>query len=190
MSRTVTALYDTKAEAEAARDRLSAAVDVEGRARIIDKTSGGGSDDGHGLHGLALSHEDRHAYHEGIRRGGYMLCAEVDGDEDVDKIVAILEQTSSVDLDERQESWRKEGWQGAAGTAGMASSGTQSLGSSASTGTASTWPRHDRPDRAWLGPEGAGGEDPDRRGAARRRQARGQSRRCAGSHLRPRSAGP
>jgi uncharacterized protein (TIGR02271 family) len=138
MSRTVTALYDTKAEAEAARDRLSAAVDVEGRARIIDKTSGGGSDDGHGLHGLALSHEDRHAYHEGIRRGGYMLCAEVDGDEDVDKIVAILEQTSSVDLDERQESWRKEGWQGAAGTAGMASSGTQSLGSSASTGTAST----------------------------------------------------
>jgi uncharacterized protein (TIGR02271 family) len=111
MSRTVTALYDTRAEAEAARERLSAAVDVEGRARIIDKSSAGSDSDGSGdLHRVPLSHEDRHAYGEGIRRGGFMLCAEVDGDEDTDKIVAILEQTSSVDLDDRQETWRNEGW--------------------------------------------------------------------------------
>jgi uncharacterized protein (TIGR02271 family) len=40
-----------------------------------------------------------------------MLCAEVDGDEDADRIVAILEETPSVDLDTRQQSWRNEGWQ-------------------------------------------------------------------------------
>jgi len=42
MSRTVTAFYDTRAEAEAARDRLSSEVDVEGRARIIDNVFDGG----------------------------------------------------------------------------------------------------------------------------------------------------
>jgi stress response protein YsnF len=41
-----------------------------------------------------------------------MLCAEVDEDEDADRIVAILEETSSVDMDERQNSWRQEGWSG------------------------------------------------------------------------------
>jgi uncharacterized protein (TIGR02271 family) len=108
MSRTVTALYDTRAEAEAASQRLSAAVDVEGKARIIDKSSMGqkGSD----FHSVPLSHEDRHSYGEGLRRGGFMLCAEVDGDEDTDKIVRVLEETSSVDLEEREQSWRSEGW--------------------------------------------------------------------------------
>jgi uncharacterized protein (TIGR02271 family) len=135
MSRTVTALYDTKAEAEAARQRLSSAVDVEGRAQIIDKSTGGGSGQHSGLHNLPLSNEDRHVYGEGIRRGGYMLCAEVDGNEDTDKIVSILEQTSSVDLDERQESWRKEGWQGTSGTASTSSAGSQAFAGTGSAGT-------------------------------------------------------
>jgi uncharacterized protein (TIGR02271 family) len=148
MSRTVTALYDTRAEAEAARDRLAAAVDVEGRAQIIDKSSAGGSGEGGGssaLHRMPLSHEDRHAYGEGIRRGGFMLCAEVDGDEDAGKIVRILEETSSVDLDERQNAWRSEGWQGhtpttgtgtGTGTAAGLSSGTSGLTGSQNSGRA------------------------------------------------------
>jgi uncharacterized protein (TIGR02271 family) len=110
MSRTVTALYDTRAEAEAARQRLSSKVDVEGRARIIDKSSSEGGQASSGIHGVAMSSEDRHAYGEGLNRGGFLLCAEVDGDEDANEIVRILEETSSVDMDERQNSWRQEGW--------------------------------------------------------------------------------
>jgi uncharacterized protein (TIGR02271 family) len=64
------------------------------------------------FHSVPLSNEDRDAYGEGLRRGGFMLCAEVDDDEDADKIVSILEQTSGVDLDERQAGWRSEGWSG------------------------------------------------------------------------------
>ena len=110
MSRTVTALYDTRAEAEAARQRLSSAVDVE-KARIIDQASGSSGQSGrNSLNSIHMSHEDRHAYGEGLRRGGFLLCAEVDGDEDTDKIVRILEETASVDLDERQQSWKSEGW--------------------------------------------------------------------------------
>jgi uncharacterized protein (TIGR02271 family) len=109
-------LYDTKADAEAARDRLSSQVDVEGRAKIIDQSSMGQGQGSSDFQSVPLSHEDRAAYGEGLRRGGFMLCAEVDDDEDADKIVSLLEQTSGVDLDERQTSWRNEGWTGNAST--------------------------------------------------------------------------
>ncbi|MBA3678061.1 MAG: DUF2382 domain-containing protein [Sphingosinicella sp.] len=120
MSRTVTALYDTRAEAEAACERLNAGVDVEGRAKIVDKSSGDSS------HFSNMPNEDRHAFGEGLNRGGFMLCAEVDGDEDADKIIALLEDTGSVDLDERQDAWRNEGWQpyAAGSTTGMEAGGS------------------------------------------------------------------
>jgi uncharacterized protein (TIGR02271 family) len=138
MSRTVTALYDTRAEAEAARERLASAVDVEGRARIIDKSSmGSGAEGSSEFSRVPLTHEDRHAYGEGLRRGGFMLCAEVDGDEDTDKIVALLEQTSSVDLDDRQETWRQEGWTPRSATVGTAPSPDQRT---STAGFASTQP--------------------------------------------------
>jgi len=132
MSRNVTALYDTRAEAEAARQRLSSEVSLD-RIKIIDKDNGGSSGDGSGsggLGGLYLSNDDRHAYGEGIRRGGFLLCAEVETGEDADKIVRLLEESSSVDMDERQNSWRNEGWSPQAATSGM-SSGAGAMSGSA-----------------------------------------------------------
>jgi uncharacterized protein (TIGR02271 family) len=131
MSRTVTALYDTRAEAESARQRLSSAVDVES-ARIIDKDSSGsssGQQQGSSLGSLGISHEDRHAYGEGINRGGFLLCAEVDNDENAEEIVRILEQTSSVDLDDRQNSWRNEGWTPYSGASGFGGGSDTQVGS-------------------------------------------------------------
>jgi stress response protein YsnF len=109
MSRTVTALYDTRQEAEAARQRLASALDVES-VRIIDQNSGGGGD-GRSLDSLHLSGDDRHAYGEGLRRGGFLLCAEVESGQDHERIIQLLEESSSVDLEERQQSWKNEGWQ-------------------------------------------------------------------------------
>ena len=112
MTRSVTALYDTRAEAEAACERLKSGVDVEGRVKILDQSSSDSSD----FRSVPMDHEDRHAFGEGLKRGGYMLCAHVDDDEDADKIVALLDETNSVDLDERQDTWRNEGWQPFAAT--------------------------------------------------------------------------
>lgn len=120
MARTVTALYDTRAEAEAAQQRLGSVAHV-GKVDIIDQLSSGGS--GRGLNSYHLSEEDRHAYDEGLRRGGALLCAEVDSGEDTDTIVRALEGTSSVDFEERQRGWQREGWTPYAGPSRSSASG-------------------------------------------------------------------
>jgi uncharacterized protein (TIGR02271 family) len=130
-------MYDTRAEADAARQRLSSAVSID-RVKIIDK-DGGGSSGGSGeqsLGSLYMPHEDRQAYGEGIRRGGFLLCADVDSGEDADKIVRLLEESSSVDMEERQNSWRSEGWSPqAAMSSGSTSSGMASSAQSATSQT-------------------------------------------------------
>ena len=121
MSRTVTALFDSRSEAEAARSRLASSIDAD-RVRIIDRNELG-SGSGSGEHGLWSSiksafmpEEDSYAYEEGMRRGGYLLCAEVDEDQ-ADRAITLLDEGGSVDFDRRQEEWRSEGWAGYQGGA-------------------------------------------------------------------------
>jgi len=119
MSRTLTALFDTRADAEAGRQRLLAArVDAD-NIRIHDKSSVG--DTGYSSHeepGLwasiksaFLPDEDRHVYEEGLRRGGFLLVADIDGD-DAGEAIRALEDTglNGVDIDERASQWKSEGW--------------------------------------------------------------------------------
>lgn len=120
MSRTITAMFDSRSEAEQARGRLSSSGIEAERVRIIDQGSTGssGSSDGSpgeegfwaSLKDLFMPDEDRHAYGEGIRRGGYMLVAEVD-ESDADRACQLLDQ-GSVDFEQRQSEWRNQGWAG------------------------------------------------------------------------------
>jgi uncharacterized protein (TIGR02271 family) len=142
--RTVTALYDTKGAAESVRDDL-VALGVPSGDVTIRGTEGGGpsatstsaatEDKGFwgGLADLFAPDEDRHAYAEGVRRGGYLLTARVpDGLED--QAVDALERHDPVDLDQRAESWRQEGWTGY--QAGAASTGAGATAGAAPSGTA------------------------------------------------------
>ena len=54
---------------------------------------------------------DAHAYAEGVRRGGSLVAVECDEDE-VDRVVGILDGEGILDLDEQQTAWRSEGWPG------------------------------------------------------------------------------
>jgi uncharacterized protein (TIGR02271 family) len=142
MSRTVTALFDTRSEAEAAKTRLtSSRIDAD-RVRIIDKESSGSYGSGSAgdagdqgfwasLKELFMPDEDRHAYGEGISRGGYLLCAQVDEDE-ADEAIQILDQSNSVDFDSRQEEWRGSGWTGYNQCAATSFFGTGGLATGAS----------------------------------------------------------
>jgi uncharacterized protein (TIGR02271 family) len=120
MSRTLTALFDSRADAEAAKNRLQAAsIDISG-VHVHDQQSTGYSESSaysthenkgfwSNLKGAFLPDEDRHTYEEGIKRGGALLTAEVDED-DADEAVRILESANTIDLDDRTNSWRQSGW--------------------------------------------------------------------------------
>ena len=135
MSRTITAFFDSRTDAEAARQRLTQSRIDADNVRIVDQSSAGTS--GSQEQGLwdsikeaFMPAEDSHAYEEGMRRGGYLVCASVDEDE-ADEAVRILDEAGSVDFDERQSQWRNDGWQGFTGMtdtgvpsgAGMGASG-------------------------------------------------------------------
>jgi uncharacterized protein (TIGR02271 family) len=127
MSRTITALFDTHADAEAGRQRLlDANLDAD-HVRIHDKSSigeaGYSSPSQPGMwasiKNAFLPDEDRHIYEEGVRRGGFLLTADVDEDE-VDEAVRALEHANTVDIDERASQWKSQGWTPPAAGAGVA----------------------------------------------------------------------
>jgi uncharacterized protein (TIGR02271 family) len=130
MSRTITAMFDSRSEAEAARERLTQSQIDAGRVRILDQQEAGSASassgerqqlqpgesrsDGDGgfwssLKDAFMPDDDRQAYEEGVRRGGCLLCAQVDEGQ-ADEAIRILEETGSVDFDQRQDQWRSEGW--------------------------------------------------------------------------------
>jgi len=119
MSTTITALFDSRAEAEAAKARLKGArVDAD-HVHVHDQSSSGYNSSSYSTHedrgfwdsikNAFLPDEDRHAYEEGVRRGGAVLTADVD-DDCIDEAVRVLDEANSVDIDERSSQWRSSGW--------------------------------------------------------------------------------
>lgn len=118
MSRTITAMFDSRSEAEAARARLTGSRIDADRVRIIDKShseragTGGDRDEGFWdtLKSAFMPEEDSYAYEEGMRRGGYLVCAQVE-EREADEAIRILDSSSPVDFDRRREDWKSDGWQ-------------------------------------------------------------------------------
>ena len=111
--RTLTALYQTQAEADAAKQRLAALGVSAGDIDVHDETSAGraGGDGGMfgGLGKLFGHHEDTHAYAEGLRRGHILLTAKVDEGR-ATMAAEALDATGAVDFDRSQSEWRQAGW--------------------------------------------------------------------------------
>jgi uncharacterized protein (TIGR02271 family) len=76
-----------------------------------------------GLIDAGVDENDAHAYAEGIRRGGALVTVRA-SDTEVDRIVDILDDEGTVNFDERETTWRSEGWTGASTTTAGTTSGT------------------------------------------------------------------
>ncbi|WP_161829030.1 YsnF/AvaK domain-containing protein [Steroidobacter agaridevorans] len=117
-TRTITAIYDSESEAQAARQQLLSHGLDDGDVRIVSQQLSSrrvGTDPGddkglwESIKDLFVGDDDRPAYSEGLRRGGCLLTARVT-DERTDEAIGVLEATNAIDLDQRTEQWRAEGW--------------------------------------------------------------------------------
>ncbi|MFL5336164.1 MAG: YsnF/AvaK domain-containing protein [Geminicoccaceae bacterium] len=116
--RTLTAMYDTQGAAENVRDQLVGvgvardAISIHGTQEGTAGPAASRDEDGGfwaSLGDLFMPDEDRHTYTEGLKRGSYLLSARVSADVEP-AAMDVLEGSDPIDLDERRESWRHEGW--------------------------------------------------------------------------------
>jgi len=122
-ARTITAFFDSRSDADEAVSRLRALGISEDAIRLVpgyerDKESATDSfydRPGEGfwdsLRDFFLPDDDRDTYAEGLRRGGVLVTVTA-GDEWHDRALDILDDEGTIDIDERAESWRSEGWTG------------------------------------------------------------------------------
>lgn len=85
------------------------------------------------LTGAGVSETDAHAYAEGVRRGGTLLTVKSD-EARAGTVMGILDEHGAIDLDERAESWTRDGWTGSA-TVGTRTDTATLVGSDAAAGS-------------------------------------------------------
>ncbi|MFH5923655.1 YsnF/AvaK domain-containing protein [Roseomonas xinghualingensis] len=145
MIRTITGLFDNRAAAEAVISHLRNHDGINPDRFTIhgQESSATGDTEGRGfwasLRDVFIADEDRYTYSEGIRRGGFVVTAEVD-DAISDHAMDVFEQHGAVDLESREAEWRSSGWTGyqsdtpgMSGTAGIAGAAGASTGDSMNT---------------------------------------------------------
>lgn len=130
-TRTVTAFFDSRAEAARAEEALAAAGIGRDRVRLLPEgESASRAADGAydhrrdeggfwaSLADAALPDEDRYAYAEGMSRGGATVSVRARDEAEAERAGDVLERHGgAVDMDERERAWRAEGWPGLTGAA-------------------------------------------------------------------------
>ena len=120
-SMSVSALFDTNADAQNAVSRLEALGisrtqirTVEGATQSTEQRTSTTEDKGFwdSLGDFFFPDEDRYTYAEGLSRGGVLVTVTSLTAAHYDQVLDILDDEGTVDLAEREESWRSEGWGG------------------------------------------------------------------------------
>jgi len=119
----VTAFFDSRSDAEDAIERLVDAGASRDSIRFMPGDERDPPDDPAAarrtepggfwgaLGGWFLPDEDRHSYAEGLSRGGYLISVDA-SDEQYERVLDILDDEGTIDMDERADSWRAAGWSG------------------------------------------------------------------------------
>ena len=145
-SRTLAAFFDTKGAAETAIADIEAlgipkqniTMVAGGSTSTVGTTTTAPQHEGfmQSLKDLFMPEEDQYSYAEGLRRGGYLVSIRSD-EANYNRVLDILDRDGAVDMDERETTWRSEGWTGyQAGAVPMAAAGMATLDTT--TRTAST----------------------------------------------------
>jgi uncharacterized protein (TIGR02271 family) len=124
--RIITAFFDNKKDASEAVERLTrlgltrdnitmVEGSPHGASSTTNQTSTSRSSEPRGfwesLGDLFLPDEDRYTYAEGLSRGGYLVTVKVT-DAQYERALDILDDEGTVNIEERAQAWRSEGWTG------------------------------------------------------------------------------
>ena len=122
-SKQITAFFDSREEAENAVRRIegeglsSSKIDiVAGRDTTATTTTTAREEDRGFFEALGdffMPDEDKHTYAEGLNRGGYLVSVQTTA-ANRDRIIDILDDEGTIDMDQRETEWRNEGWDGGA----------------------------------------------------------------------------
>jgi stress response protein YsnF len=136
MSSVLVGMFDTQAAAEQARAQLTSAGFSAGQvtgssgassstAELSSASTSAPQDEG-GIAGFFRSlfgsddavntNDHSSTYREAFRRGGYVLTVNVVEEDEIERVTDILEDCGAVDVDERAQQWRNEGWSGYSAT--------------------------------------------------------------------------
>lgn len=124
----VTALFHSRKDAEEAVERLIDARIPKDRVRLVpgDEIDPKGDPDVwneemstpkqrlgilESLRGLFFPDDERFTYGEHLRRGSYLVSVQVT-DAEHDRVLDILDDEGTVDMDAREDRWRAGGWAG------------------------------------------------------------------------------
>jgi len=119
--RTLSAFFDSQSDAERATERLVEAGIARDDIQLVpgyesDTPVDSRAEQRTGFFGALANfffpEEDRYAYAEGLSRGGFLVVVNNLSSTLHDQALDILDDEGSIDLDEREETWRSEGWAG------------------------------------------------------------------------------
>jgi len=142
-TRTVSAFFDTREAASNAVEELVKAGFPRASVSLVEgsrqpRASAAEHEGGfwEALKDFFFPDEDRYTYAEGLRRGGYLVAASTT-EADYQRALDILDREGAIDIDQRAQAWRKEGWTGytsdrttgtTTGTAALSKTGITSAG--------------------------------------------------------------
>lgn len=123
MTHTVVGVFDSDTEARAVQDELigmgipQGNVMIHGGSGQVDRARTEPHHEG-GIMGFFRSlfgmDNDEHSgrYSEAVRRGSHVVTVQASDEAQVQRIEGLMQDHHAIDVDEREEHWRKEGWQG------------------------------------------------------------------------------
>jgi uncharacterized protein (TIGR02271 family) len=139
-NRTVSAFFDTRADAERATSRLRGKGIADSSIHLTEgaptqQHTDATRTDAYEEKGFFESigdfffpEEDRHTYAEGLSRGGFLLTVRGLPAGMYDTALDILDDEGAVDVDERAAAWRSEGWAGYQGSGYTAEDAGRNVG--------------------------------------------------------------
>jgi uncharacterized protein (TIGR02271 family) len=119
----IVAVFESRSQADAARDALLGAGIPQSAVQVLDRTSGDAApgvtraedrnqDEGFwgAIKSLFVPEEDYNAYYHAIGRGHAMVIVTPSGQVDRHRVIELLEAAGPVDFDAKLEEWRQAGY--------------------------------------------------------------------------------